>query len=261
MRARILALSGHDPTGAAGLQADVETAAAFGVAICALPSALTVQSAADCQQVEPVCADFLGRAADELCAGFEFQALKFGLLPEEGTVRLAARLADQLSAIPVVADPVLIAGGGTAMARAPECILRELAPRVTLMTPNMAELKLLTGEKTPERGMARLHEAGCRWVLMTATDETARRRQTEIRHLLSGPDQVTEYCVPLLPGRHRGSGCTLATAIAALLAQGEAVPAAVQQAMDYCLQSLEQASEVSAGIHYPLRGPSSWLSS
>ena len=258
----MLVVSGHDPTGGAGVQADIAAAFDSGVAASTLITALTVQSVANSRRVEAVAVDLLAEAAQQLSRDLPFAGIKFGLLPRVQTVQWAARLRRQLPDIPAVADPVLRAGGGGALAEeaVAQTLVAELLPQLTLITPNRAELEALTGTSDPAEGAARLLAGGVDWVLVTGTDspeaeQPQGRPSGPIEHWLFGADFSTTMEVERLPGRFHGSGCTLSAAIAARLALGQAVPQAVSEALDYCLKRLRAAQPVGSGLYLPSGAP------
>jgi hydroxymethylpyrimidine/phosphomethylpyrimidine kinase len=231
-------VSGHDPGGGAGIQADIEAAAANGAHACTVISCLTDQDSCDVHRLLPQPPVQVLNQARRVLADSPIAALKIGLL---GDARLAQGLGELLAKrpdLPVVLDPVLASGAGTALAnRALEQALRELLPRVLLLTPNSLEARHLASAGDSLAACAdRLLELGARAVLITGTHEDG----DEVFNRLYRPHAAPEQwgCRRLAASYH-GSGCTLATAIAARLAGGEPLAEAVRRGLDYTWHSLE----------------------
>lgn len=241
----MLAIGGHDPSGGAGIQADIEAAAANGVHALSLITCLTLQDSRNVRELRPVEPDLLRRQAELLLADSPVAAIKIGLIGSAEMAHEVARLLRDLPGIPVVLDPVLAAGGGSDLAGASllHCLREELLPQCRLLTPNTPEAIRLSGldrDADPADCAQRLLAAGAGAVLITGTHEQETR--PVIRHRLFRPDQasIVNECARL-EGDYHGSGCTLASAIAAQLAQGLTLPEAVETGLDYTWQSLRHA--------------------
>jgi hydroxymethylpyrimidine/phosphomethylpyrimidine kinase len=241
----VLAIGGHDPSGGAGIQADIEALAANGVHTLSLITCLTLQDSCNVQAVQPVGPALLARQAELLLADSAVDAIKIGLL---GNREIATRVADLLQAhpgIPVVLDPVLAAGGGSDLAGAAllQSLRERLLPHCDLITPNIPEALRLSGldADAPAPVCAeRLLDLGANAVLITGTHEAV--PAAEITHRLYRPGTPTlSLASPRLPGEYHGSGCTLAAAITARLAQGESLEQAVEKALDFTWQTLRHA--------------------
>ncbi len=241
----VLAIGGHDPSGGAGIQADIESLAANRAHALTLITCLTLQDSCNVQALRPVEPDLLRGQAELLLEDSPVAAIKIGLL---GSLEIAEAVAELLQAhpgIPVVLDPVLAAGGGSDLAEAAllQCIRDQLLPRCDLVTPNIPEalrLSGLDGEAAPARCAEALQASGAKAVLITGTHDP--QQAAEISHRLYRPG-APELILPSsrLPGEFHGSGCTLAAAIAARLAWGEPIGLAVEKALDYTWQTLRSA--------------------
>lgn len=255
---RLLAVSGYDPTGGAGIQADIETAGACGIAISTLITCLAAQSLHKVHRIEAVSNEWLEIAVAALLNDLTFSGIKFGLLPSNQSIAFACSLCERLPHIPKVCDPVLIASTGDSLTHSTHsaATLHLLAPHLSLITPNRQELEALTGTGDLWRGVDRLHSLQIPWVLVTGTDDVATKKQNTgwIQHWLSGPDRYRQcFAMPRLAGSYHGSGCTLATAAAAQLALGQPAPQAIQRALQICWNSLTQALEVQKDLFLPVR--------
>jgi hydroxymethylpyrimidine/phosphomethylpyrimidine kinase len=168
--------------------------------------------------------------------------VKIGVVGGAGTARAIGSLLAQWPQIPVVLDPILASARGDALGDA--AALREyLVPRATLVTPNSIEARALGGVES-------LLALGCKYVLVTGTHDAG----DDVLNTLHGADGVVlERRWPRLPGSYHGSGCTLASAIAARLALGDEIPAAVRYAQDYTWCALERGYRPGGGQHVPDR--------
>lgn len=253
-RPRLLVVAGHDPSGGAGVHADIEAAAARGVATCTLITALTVQTSSCALRVEPVDIALLQEACAALRSEFSFDGIKFGLLPTRAAVEFAQEICASMPAAVKVADPVLVAGGGGTLTsdEVPAALL-SLLPHLTLITPNRDELQALTGTDDVKQGAEVLQRAGVPWVLVTGADRDVQK--AKVVHWLSGADGIQKIEVERLPGHFHGSGCTLAAAVAAEMSKGVPVPQAASIALSYCVDSLSSGDcGLPWRIHAPAEG-------
>lgn len=253
----ILCLSGHDPGGGAGIQADIEAIAANGAQACTLVTCLTLQDSCGVVEVRPVDGDWLVRQAELLFVDSRFQAIKIGIIPDLKTLNAILTILERHPGIPVVLDPVLAAGGnGTSLTGVStlDKLRDQLLPRVTLITPNGVEARTLAPGEADLPGCAgRLLAWGCPWVLITGGHEP----QAEVvNRLYNHSGLVDELSWPRLPGGFHGSGCTLASAIAAHLGRGETIPTAVRLAQGYTWESLARAFRTGRCQLVPDRFPS-----
>ncbi|WP_046078875.1 bifunctional hydroxymethylpyrimidine kinase/phosphomethylpyrimidine kinase [Halomonas sp. HG01] len=238
----VLVLAGHDPTGGAGLVADSEAVAACGGWALTVPTALTVQNCRDVGAVQPVDGVLIRDAAAAL-EDIEIAAIKVGLLASEAALDAVVEIIRRRPGVPVVVDPVLRAGGGHELSTPTliETFRRRLLPLVDILTPNRRELGRLAGgacADDTERAVELMH-LGCQAVLVTGTDDPEERVPAgRVRHTLHVPDGDRQWTWTRLPGVFHGSGCTLASSLAARLAQGESLVAACEQAQAYTWQTL-----------------------
>lgn len=249
----ILCCSGHDPSGGAGIQADIESILAMGGHAATLITTLTVQDSHNVASLHPVDPQLFLSQARLLIEDLPIAALKVGLLGSAAIADAVATLRDRLpNPVPVVIDPILRAGGGSDLASAAllESLRRRLLPRTTVLTPNLAEARRLTGQHGAEDCARALIDQGVRWILVTGGDEPG----DKVHNLLVGPEgESYHWQWPRLPHRYHGSGCTLAAALAARLAQGDTVPAACLAAQEFTQQTLVRAQLWGRGQHFPQR--------
>ncbi len=251
----VLLIAGNDPSGGAGLAADIQAVTAAGAHPAPVVAALTVQDSRDVSRVEAVAPELVLAQARAVLADMRVAAIKLGLLADASTGHAIAALLKEHPAIPVVVDPVLAASGGTSLAQEAllDVYLREIFPLATLITPNAAESRRLApGASDPASRAMALLKTGTRHVLIKGGDEDS----PEVHDHLFGPDGFHEEMTwPRLPGGFHGSGCTLASAIAARLGLGQPVLDAVKAAQRYTWTALDRAWALGRGRRIPDRRP------
>lgn len=255
----VLVFAATDPSGGAGLQADILTLSSMGCHPLSVVTALTVQDTLGVDDVNPVEAEWVAEQARCVLEDMPVSAFKIGLL---GSVEQIAEIAEVVSDypdVPLVLDPVLASGRGEELV-SDEMVhaLKELLiPQTTVLTPNSLETRRLAardGEDADGLELAecarRLIASGCEYVLVTGTHENT----PQVVNTLYGPNGVVRSDAwQRLPGSYHGSGCTLASAIAATLANGLEVPDAVKDAQEYTWQALKAAFRPGMGQHIPDR--------
>ncbi len=254
----VMTLAGNDPSGGAGLAADIETLVSLGCHPAPVVTALTVQDTRNVKALLPVSPAQIIAQAKAVLEDVRVAVLKIGVI---GNAANAAALHDLLKAhpqIPVVLDPVLAAGGGAELASQAlvEAIQTLLLPLTTVLTPNSTEARRLAPEAdTLEACAMALLARGCQYVLITGGHEPS----TEVINTLYGNNRLLEtHRWPRLPDAYHGSGCTLAAAIAGLLAQGrefhaDLLRSAIHRAQDYTWCSLRAGYQAGGGQRLPNR--------
>jgi len=247
-----LAIGGHDPSGGAGIQADIESITALdGYATTAI-TCLTVQDTRNVQQLIPVDPKVLVAQAEAVLADLPVSAIKIGLIGDATIAHALAQLLARHPAIPVIIDPVLAAGGGTPLAsnKLKQTLLQELLPLTYLLTPNSQEARTLADTTNLDECAEILLQNGCQHLLITGTHEESNE---VINKLYGSEGLIKQWQWPRLPDEYHGSGCTLAAAIAALLAQGQDLTEALYHAQDFAWQSLAHAHKLGRGQALPDR--------
>lgn len=248
----LLCIGGHDPSGGAGVQADAEAARAAGIHAATVITCLTSQDTCGVRGLwsQPV------ERVDEQCrmilSDSRVTAVKLGLLGSSRIIRVLSQLADEHPELPWVLDPVLASGAGEPVADAAllNQLRKNLLGRCTLATPNLPEARALSSAKEPRDCARRLLESGCQWILITGTHANSK----DVVNRLYGQDGSRhKWSWPRLPHEYHGSGCTLASAIAARLARGQAMQSAVEEAQAYTWRSLKSARRTGRGQLTPNR--------
>ena len=241
--ARVLTIAGSDSGGSAGIQADLKTFAALGCYGMSAITALTAQNTIGVQGIHAVPAEFLKAQIQSVVEDIGVDAVKIGMLPTPSSVGVVAWAIDHYKLTNVVLDPVMIAtSGDRLMADATvQVLVRELFPRVRVITPNLDEAALLLGRGIPN---AEALSSAAQDLLTIGSQAVLLKGG----HLLGG--HVVDVLVQ--QGYH-GTGCTLSSAIAAFLALGNVLPDAVRLAHAYTLQAIAQGADVTTGHgHGPL---------
>jgi hydroxymethylpyrimidine/phosphomethylpyrimidine kinase len=253
----VLTFAASDPTGGAGLQADVLTLASLGCHPVSVLTALTAQDTRGVHALVAVESAMVAEQARRLLEDVAVAAFKLGVI---GSARNAEAIAAVLAAhrsVPVVLDPVLASGRGDPLADEETLrALREaLLPLATVATPNSREARRLAALEDADAGTLaecaqRIAAYGCAYVLVTGTHEPGTQ---VVNTLYDARGVVREDRWARLPGSYHGSGCTLASAIAAFLARGRGVEAAVREAQEYTWNALRAGFRPGSGQALPDR--------
>jgi hydroxymethylpyrimidine/phosphomethylpyrimidine kinase len=217
----VLAFAASDPTGGAGVQADILTLAGMGCHPLSVVTALTVQDTAGVERMLVIDAAWVSAQADKLLAETRVGAFKLGVLGSAENVAAVAAILARYPDVPVVLDPVLASGRGDSLAS------RELGACA-----------------------ARLLDMGCEYVLITGGHEDSAE---VVNTLYDSGGTVREDRWPRLPGSYHGSGCTLASAAAAAIANGLQIPEAAREAQEYTWQALAASFATGRGQRIPDR--------
>jgi hydroxymethylpyrimidine/phosphomethylpyrimidine kinase len=236
----VLCAGGHDPSGGAGLDADREAIRAAGAHAAGVVTCLTAQDTCGLRRLWPQPPAQVEEQCRLILDDARVTAVKIGLLASPALVRVLTTILDDHPDLPVVLDPVLATGSGQSVADAALCnqMRQRLFPAVTLLTPNLPEAQTLSGAVEPDDCAERLLRLGSLWVLVTGTHAAS---ATVTNRLYGRNGTRASWDWPRLPGEYHGSGCTLASAIAARLALGAKVPDAVAQAQTYTWECLARA--------------------
>jgi hydroxymethylpyrimidine/phosphomethylpyrimidine kinase len=253
----VLTFAASDPSGGAGLQADILTLAAMGCHPLSVLTALTVQDTTGVEGLLAIDSDWVADQARALLEDMPVDAFKIGVLGSVENIAAIAEIISDYPDVPLILDPVLASGRGDELASDEMAhAMRELLlPQTTILTPNSMEARRLADiedddDSTLHACASRLIDSGCEYVLVTGTHEATVQ---VVNTLYAKSGIVRSDTWTRLPYRYHGSGCTLASAIAAMLANGLAMPEAVREAQDYTWHALEKAYRPGMGQHLPDR--------
>jgi hydroxymethylpyrimidine/phosphomethylpyrimidine kinase len=255
----VLVFAATDPSGGAGLQADIMTLSSMGCHPLSVVTAVTIQDTTGVDDVNPIDAEWVADQARCVLEDMPVAAFKVGLLGSLEQVAAIAEVVSDYPEVPLVLDPVLASGRGDELVTEEMVVaLKELLiPQTTILTPNSLEARRLAqedGEEGEGPDLAecarRIIASGCEYVLVTGTHENT----PEVINTLYGQNGVVRSDNwQRLPGSYHGSGCTLAAAIAATIANGLEVAEAVKDAQEYTWQTLKAAFRPGMGQHIPDR--------
>jgi hydroxymethylpyrimidine/phosphomethylpyrimidine kinase len=256
----VLTFAASDPSGGAGLQADLLTLASMGCHPLSVVTAVTVQDTTGVEGVMPIDADWVADQARKLLEDIPVDAFKLGVLGSVENIAAIAEIVSDYPDVPLVLDPVLASGRGDELATLDMLrAMRELLlPQTTIVTPNSPEVRRLADVDDDDESeapaladcAARLVAQGCEYVLVTGTHEPT----PKVINTLYGKSGVVRTDTwPRLPETYHGSGCTLASAIAAMLANGLEMSEAVREAQDYTWHTLKKAYRAGMGQWLPDR--------
>lgn len=256
----VLVFAGHDPSGGAGIQADIEAIAAQGAHALPVITALTVQDNDHVYAVHAVDAQIILQQAMTLLAKIPVAAIKIGIVAHGKNAAAIANFIQKIQArqpgLPVVLDPVLASGHGDALALDDAVAsIQPLLKVATLITPNLPEARRLAAHTYFEDSRAQaqyLLNYRCQDVLIKGghgSDEQV----CNLWFRQHGQPAQRDWIWPRLPGEFHGSGCTLAAAIAGQLAMGRDMPTSLQLAQEFSQRSLQHAYRIAAGQLIPQR--------
>ena len=255
----VMELAASDPSGGAGLQADIMTLSSMGCHPLSVLTALTVQDSAGVEDAQAIDSDWVADQARALLEDMPVAAFKIGMLGSVENIAAIAEIISDYPDIPLVLDPVLASGRGDELASEDMIsALRELLlPQTTLLTPNSLEARRLALDESDDEDDPGLDEcarrlvgAGAEYVLITGTHE----HSAQVVNSLYGENGLIRADAwERLPGSYHGSGCTLASAIAANLANGQDIAEAVRDAQDYTWQALANGFRPGMGQYLPDR--------
>lgn len=249
----VMCFSGNDPSGGAGISADIQTISSQGGHCIPIITALTTQDSVDIYSIATVEANLITDQARTILQDMPISVFKIGLLSSVASIEAIAEILTAYPSIPVVLDPVLSSGLGTDVAddEMIDALKSLLLPQTTILTPNTLEAERLTinTENNHDRAM-QLLQAGCEYVLITGTHDATK----EVSNQLYYADRLLDSSNwERLNGSYHGSGCTLASAIAGLLAQRLDPMAACYEAQKYTWNTLKNGYPLGKGQLMPDR--------
>lgn len=251
-----LSVAGSDSGGGAGIQADIKTFTALDVFGTTAITCLTAQNPDEVRAVSPVDPDMVSQQIRTVCDAFDIKAIKTGMLYSADIISAVANTIPDCSKAPLVVDPVMVATSGAKLLQddAIQTIINALFPLACVVTPNLPEAELLTGNT-----ISNLDEL--RAAAETIAVMTGGACLLKGGHLESGPEVVDilfgdgalhEFRTERIAAVDtHGTGCTYSAAIAAGLAKGQPLQKAAEQAQQFVARALKNALHV--GRHRPLR--------
>lgn len=256
MAGRVLVVAGSDSGGGAGIQADIKTIAMQGAYAATAITALTAQNTMGVQGILAVPASFVRLQMESVLDDIGADCIKTGMLLNRQIIEAVAEMLEARAAIPLVLDPVMVAKGGARLLEpeAEAALVRLLLPRASLLTPNIPEAEALTGlrietEEDARAALGAMLGMGPKAVLLKGGHMKG-EELTDRLQLATG-DYHAWTSRRIETAHTHGTGCTLASAIAAHLSLGAPLINAVQNARDYLASAIRHAPGLGAG-HGPL---------
>ncbi|MBQ14854.1 MAG: hydroxymethylpyrimidine/phosphomethylpyrimidine kinase [Gammaproteobacteria bacterium] len=249
----VMCFSGLDPTGGAGIQADIETLFSIGCHGAPVVTALTAQNTQNAITSLPTEPSLLIQQARAILEDIPISCFKIGLPGSIDCVEVMHTLLEAYPDIPVVLDPIASAGGGFEFSSEEilDAVRTLLLPLTTILTPNTDELASLAPTADTLNACANeILDSGCQHILLTGTHA---KTPEVVNKLYSTHQDITFFTWPRLEHVYHGSGCTLAAAVAGYLAHKLSLQDAVQRAQRFTWESLSHATRMGFGQHIPNR--------
>ncbi|MBT8125877.1 MAG: hydroxymethylpyrimidine/phosphomethylpyrimidine kinase [Gammaproteobacteria bacterium] len=249
----VLCFSGLDPSGGAGILADIEAISSQGALCAPIITAATVQDTQDVISFAPMPADLIIEQARAVLEDMPISVIKIGMVGSTEIAEAIHSILMDYPSIKVVYDPVFSTEKDGALST-PDLVDSArslLLPLTTILTPNIFEVHALApGSDTPTAAAVALLETSCQYVLLTGTHG----KTTDVVHtLFSNHRELTRYSYQRLPHKYHGSGCTLASSLAAMMTIEPEIENAVRQALDYTHKTLIHGKRIGMGQYHPDR--------
>lgn len=249
----VLCFSGLDPSGGAGIQADIESISSHGCIAAPIITAATVQDTQDVISFAPMPADLIIEQARAVLEDMPISVIKIGMVGSTEIAEAINQILTDYPAISVIYDPVFSTekDGALSTPDLVDCVRDLLLPKTTILTPNIFEAHALApGSDTPAAAAIGLLETECEYILLTGTHG---KTPDVVHSLFSNHRELKQFHYDRLPHKYHGSGCTLAASIAALLAIGQEPVGAIHHALDYTHKTLVNGRRIGMGQLHPDR--------
>lgn len=254
-----MVFAASDPTGGAGLQADILTLTSLGCHALSVLTAITVQDTVGVEDYLPIDAEWIADQARCVLEDMPVAAFKIGMVGSVAAIAAIASIVADYPDVPLILDPVLASGRGDELSNddVRAALMDMLIPQTTILTPNSLELRRLVQDDVDSADEASLEicaqhllSMGCEYVLVTGTHENT----LQVMNTLYDTNGVVRSdSWTRLPGSYHGSGCTLASSIAATLAHNLDVSDSVREAQEYTYESLRAGFRPGMGQFIPDR--------
>lgn len=247
---RVLIIAGSDSSGGAGIQADIKTCAAFGAYAATAITAVTAQNTMGVQQVEVMPAELVRAQIQSVMSDIGADVIKIGMLGSAEIIEIVAQEIDEADAF-VILDPVMVATSGDSLLDegAVQLLKDKLVPLADLITPNVPEAALLTGLKIDDvDDLTKAGDALLKMNVYAALMKGGHLDGKSVFDVLVSEEGANIMSGPRIHSRHtHGTGCTLASAVAANMAIGMPLDEAVMTAREFVYQAIKSAPKLGQG--------------
>jgi hydroxymethylpyrimidine/phosphomethylpyrimidine kinase len=255
---KVLCIGGSDSSGGAGIQADLKAVSACGCYGLSVITALTAQNTLGVQDIYPVSPKFVAQQLESVLSDIGADAVKTGMLLTSGVVQVVVKKIKEYNISKVVVDPVMIAEGGRSLMqdKARDTLVKKLLPLAFVVTPNIPEAERLTRSKIKsvdemKKAAALIHNLGAKNVLIKGGHLPGAKKSGATDILYDG-NKYYEFSAPWIDTANtHGTGCTYASALAAEIARGKNIIAAVGKAKKLVTEAIKNSIKIGAG-HGPV---------
>lgn len=245
----VLTVAGSDSSGGAGIQADLKTMSALGVYGMSAITAITAQNTTGVSAIEGISPKIVAAQIDMVYADIPPVAVKTGMLYSAEIITAIADAFARNNASNIIIDPVMVATSGALLIdkNAISTLVNKLFPMATLITPNCAEARELTGSDDVEIQARRLHKMGARNILLKGGDSSRSDKKIDYLSLEGNNDLIKLSSDTINTRNSHGTGCTLSSAIASYIALGNDLTTSVKKAKQYITYALFSGKNVNIG--------------
>lgn len=242
----VLTIGGFDPTGGAGITADINTIHSLNCFPISLISCLTSQNTQEFSSIEQVDTELFANQADLLLSDFKVDVLKIGVLKGKGIIKETKRILEKLENVKVVIDPIIRASsGGLLLDRTDLEALREfIFPYAYLITPNLEEAKILSGEEDLNLVTDKLSSLSSNYFLIK---DVKNSQDQIVNQLYSNKKLKKSWGIPKIPGNFHGTGCHLASSISCFLAQSKGLEEAIELGQKNTKEAIKRSLKIGKG--------------
>jgi hydroxymethylpyrimidine/phosphomethylpyrimidine kinase len=237
----VLCIGGFDPSGCAGLHADIETLSALGCHAMSVVSCQTIQNAQGMYSTVATDPSLFKTQLECLESTHRFEAIKIGALSEMKLIQITLEFILRHRNVAIILDPVISASSGLTFLDhdSIEFFCTQLMPAATLITPNHAELHLMGKNQETEKALQYLFDLGAQSILLTGGHEKISIEDINIHNrLFTAQGLIKKWSITRAPGQFRGTGCMLASAIAVFHAQGYDIMESIEKAQSFASRSI-----------------------
>lgn len=245
----ILTVAGSDSYGGAGIQADIKTISAIGCYAMSAITAITAQNTTGVRSIQGINPEILSDQIEMICSDIKPMAAKTGMLYDMKNVEATAEALRRYNVENIVTDPVMMSTSGSLLIEhdAINAMIEKIFPLAVLVTPNRNEALKLTGVTDPMAQALKLHEMGCRNVLLKGGDSERTDMKIDYLYLDGETDLITLTADAVNTRNTHGTGCTLSAAIASYLALGFDITDATMRGKLFVTRALQAGARVSTG--------------